>query len=386
MEKLSPVYRDLQRRIDALPIPFPKTESGVELRLLQHLFSEEEASVACHLSGLSEPLPTIRRRLLKNGLDYSENELKTMLDGLLSKGAIIGGLVKLSGKKVKGYGLMPLAIGMFEMQVDQLTPDYARDFEEYLHGEFGNEISAMKTVQLRTVPVNKSIESQKRVGQYDSLAGYVNGSRGPFAVMNCVCRQAKDLLDDPCDHGDVRETCLSIGSAAVAMSRRGNARLVNREEFLLLLDRAEKKGYVIQPQNTREPNYICCCCGDCCEILQMAKRLPVPVEVFSTNFYAKVDRNTCSGCKRCITRCQMDAVSMKASGDTEVADIDLDRCIGCGLCVTTCRTDSLKLVKKDRVTAPPKNETTMFARMYLERHGILRSFPAAAKVAFKLKL
>ncbi len=37
------VYRKLQERIDELPVPFPSTASGVELRLLKALFDEREA-------------------------------------------------------------------------------------------------------------------------------------------------------------------------------------------------------------------------------------------------------------------------------------------------------------------------------------------------------
>ena len=37
------VYRELQRHLDRLAIGFPSTESGVDLRILKHLFAPEEA-------------------------------------------------------------------------------------------------------------------------------------------------------------------------------------------------------------------------------------------------------------------------------------------------------------------------------------------------------
>ena len=53
------IYRDLQRYLDRLPVSYPETESGVELRILKHLFTPEEAKIAMHLSMLPEPLERI---------------------------------------------------------------------------------------------------------------------------------------------------------------------------------------------------------------------------------------------------------------------------------------------------------------------------------------
>lgn len=377
------VYRSLQRRIDALPVPFPETSGGAELRLLHHLFNLEEAAVACELSAVSEPVSRIQKRMKKKGFRYTESEVKKLLNGLLAKGAITGGVVKTKKGVERTYSLMPLAIGMFEMQVDRLTEDYTRDFEEYLDGGFSRAILGNRIGQVRTVPVSSAIESSSSVGAYDQIEKFVLESQGPFGVMNCVCRQGKDLLDESCDHSDIRETCLTIGPSAAAMSRRGNARLVEREEFLALLKRAEEKGFVLQAKNTREPGFICCCCGDCCEILTNAKKLPRPVEAFHTNFFARLETDLCNGCTRCVQRCQMDAVKMngpvRGDGGKPTPVIDLDRCIGCGLCVATCPTGSLSLVSTKRKTIPPRNASFMYGKMYIERRGVFGALLLVAK-------
>ena len=46
MNTESQVYRDLQKHLDRLPISYPSTESGVEIRILKHLFTPEEAKIA----------------------------------------------------------------------------------------------------------------------------------------------------------------------------------------------------------------------------------------------------------------------------------------------------------------------------------------------------
>ena len=58
-------YRQLQEHLDKLPIGYPKTNSGVELRILQLLFTPLEAKVALCLSLGNASVETVRKRLEK---------------------------------------------------------------------------------------------------------------------------------------------------------------------------------------------------------------------------------------------------------------------------------------------------------------------------------
>ena len=49
------IYRELQKHLDKLPIGFPATESGVELRILKKLFTPKQAELALKL--VFQPLP-----------------------------------------------------------------------------------------------------------------------------------------------------------------------------------------------------------------------------------------------------------------------------------------------------------------------------------------
>jgi electron transport complex protein RnfB len=44
------IYRDLQRHLDKHPVGYPQTKGGVEIRLLQHFFTTQEANIATKLS------------------------------------------------------------------------------------------------------------------------------------------------------------------------------------------------------------------------------------------------------------------------------------------------------------------------------------------------
>jgi Na+-translocating ferredoxin:NAD+ oxidoreductase subunit B len=365
-------YRRLQRHLDQMPIPFPATQTGVELRLLKHLFTPEETAIAVAMSAIPEPVERIQKRL--KGMHLTVEELRAALDRMVEKGAIMGGPA--------AYGRAPLVIGMFEMQVDRLTKDFVQDFHAYQDEAFRARLLTKKTSQMRTVPINVEVGNPFKIGRYDDIRGYICGVDGPFGVMNCVCRQAQKLFGHTCTKSTTNETCLTIGRAAVYMRKRGNARLVSREEVLAVLDRAERDGLVLQPQNTQTPTFVCCCCSDCCEVLQGTRELERPAEFFRTNFLARVDDSLCAGCGTCVKRCPMDAITVVE----DRARVDVGRCIGCGLCASRCKKKAARLQPRDWQGVPPRNQDEMYRRIMLERFGPLRTLAKGARMALGMKI
>ena len=59
------IYKQLAEHLDRLPIPFPATDSGVELRILKRWFTPEEAEIALSMNGYPEAVPVIAERLGK---------------------------------------------------------------------------------------------------------------------------------------------------------------------------------------------------------------------------------------------------------------------------------------------------------------------------------
>jgi electron transport complex protein RnfB len=258
------VYRKLQTHLDRMPVGFPATASGVEIRILKHLFTPEEAEIALNLSALPEPLERIHRRVKKSGI--SAEELEQILDRLVAKGAIMGGKMLSKGPKEKYYSKALFAIGMFEFQVDRLTKEFSQDARQYIDEAFGREIHSKKTSQMRTIPINQSLVPDRPVGNYDDARQLIMNSKGPFAVINCICRQSKDLLEEPCKKSEIRETCITMRNAAEVCIDNGIGRSISKDETLELLNTAEKVGLVLQPENTQDPLFICCCCGCCCGV------------------------------------------------------------------------------------------------------------------------
>ena len=46
IEEKPDIYRNLQVHLDQFPIGLPATKSGIELKVLKHVFTEDEAFIA----------------------------------------------------------------------------------------------------------------------------------------------------------------------------------------------------------------------------------------------------------------------------------------------------------------------------------------------------
>ena len=354
------IYRQLQVQLDRYPIGYPATKSGVEIDILKYFFTPREARIALCLSLRSTGVDAIRKRFKKKfRIEFSHEEMTALLDGMFIKGVIRRSEAASSPR----YGVAMLAIGMFEYHVDDLTRELVDMMHRYFDEAFGTEFFRSSLPQLRTSPHLAAILPEYIVDTYDNMRHFITHTREPLYVANCVCKQGEALIGKPCRQTDNYEVCVLIGETGYAA--RGRARRISKEECLALLDMAEKKGMVLQPGNSKKPNVICICCGCCCGVLTTAKKQPRPARFFATNYYARVDAASCTGCGICVKRCQMEALV----ADGKTLRVDSNRCIGCGLCVTTCKPGAARLIKKDKRTVPPMNTEMLYLAILAERAG-----------------
>ena len=80
---MTDLYEKLAQHLDNLPAGFPRTESGVEMRILKRLFSPEEAETATLLTMMPEPVAGIAQR---TGMD--EAILADRLADMAKKGLV----------------------------------------------------------------------------------------------------------------------------------------------------------------------------------------------------------------------------------------------------------------------------------------------------------
>ncbi len=380
MESDMDVYRKLQKHLDNMPVAFPESDSGLDIKLLKQRFTPDEARIALELSALPEPLERIHKRLKNTGI--TKDELETTLDNLTEKGSILGGkLFERKGPK-KHYSKAPLAIGMYELQAGRLTKEFEKDFQDYMDEKFHKAFHSKKTSQMRTIPVKKGVNIERYVDSYDNVKEIVHKTNRPMAVIECVCRSGKDLLGHPCDHSDIRETCLLFEDFASFAVSKGGGRFVTKDEMYETLARAEDAGFVLQPENNQNPNFICCCCGCCCNVLTSLKKYPKPAEFYHSNFFSYINSVNCEACLTCIDVCPMDAISVLDG----YATINLDRCIGCGVCASKCPANAIELKKKERLYVPPKDSDAMYKKILVERVGVGGMLKTIPKIVLGQKI
>ena len=328
----SNVYQKLQKQLDQYSIGYPTTESGVEIKILKRLFTEEDAEIFLQLSMLPETSETIA---LRGGSDPAQ--IDALLDEMYKKGLVYR---HIKGETVK-YGAVPFIEGVYEYQVKSMDRELAQMFEDYVQEALHKNLTETKPLLIhRPIAINQTINMSFPIPTYENSRKIIQDQK-LIAITDCICRVQKGLIEKGCDKP--LETCFMFGSPARYFIERGIGRQVSIDEAFHILDVCEEAGLVTMPFNTQSPVNLCNCCPDCCIILNNLKKFPCPAEMVKANYRAIVDPKKCEACDTCLDRCPMDAISR---GEAGIESINPDRCIGCGLCVSTCSAEALHLEAK----------------------------------------
>jgi Na+-translocating ferredoxin:NAD+ oxidoreductase subunit B len=350
------VYQKLADELDRIPNGFPKTQSGVELKLLAKLFSPREARLASTLSLEPQSIKTIA-----DNNNQAEAEVKAMLIGMVKKG-----LIEMKRMEREGFVfyLMPFVVGFYEKQNAKIDKEFAELFETYYKETFHITMTAEPSVH-RIIPIEKSIPVSIDVMPYEKASTYLDEAKS-WGVLNCICRVQQKLIGQGCDHPV--ENCLVFSTHPGAFDRRDEIRSLSKEEALEVLAEADREGLVHSTNNAQDGvNYICNCCTCSCGVLRGIVEYGNQSSVARSDFYALVDEDLCNACEDCIDRCMFDAIEM----DGASAVVDSHTCYGCGLCITSCETSAISLLQKssDELTPPPLSEVEWRERREKARHN-----------------
>ena len=357
------IYEQLAAKLDELPHGFPRTESGVELRILEKIFAPNEAAMAVRLLPIPEPVEAIAYRLGRTA-----EELRPLLDGMVRRGQILS--FRLRGETVNG--LAPFVIGIYEFQLPRMDAELATLVEEYAPHLVGT-VGGANPALARVIPVNARLDATAVILPYEDVRGMLTGARS-FRLMECICRTGQAKLGKPCSHP--LETCMAFSTRENAYEgtlATDYGRPVTREEALAVLDLSERDGLVHCTYNVqREPMFVCNCCTCCCGFLRGVKEFGAPHLLVRSNWVSAIEAGRCTACGVCAGgRCPMDAIA-EQDGRYTVSE---GRCIGCGVCTIGCPTDAIMLKsrpRRERTTPPDTIATWAFARA-IQRHGALRA-------------
>jgi ferredoxin len=338
-------YERLAEHLDGIPQGFPKTKSGVELRLLRKVFSEAEAEVASLMKLIPESPAEVAERL---GRD--PGEMAEFLEMMTSKGQLAG----MGPKESRRYAAFPFLAGIHEFQLKRIDREYVELFEEYFEEAFAVEAGKDDPPQLRVFPVEQAIKAELTILPFEKVSNMAENAKA-WVVTDCICRKEKKIAGAGC--GATMNNCVAFSQDPTGfdIEYRGG-RKVDKQEALALIKQAGEEGLVHCAWNVQENHFfICNCCPCCCLILRAVKK--APKFAAKSNYYARIKAGSCIGCGLCADdRCPMEAIK----GRGESYEVIRDKCIGCGVCVVTCPSGALLLERKaeDEVDIPPQNMPT----------------------------
>jgi len=192
-----------------------------------------------------------------------------------------------------------------------------------------------------------------------------------IGVGMCYCRHKMAHLGKEC--AAPMDICMTFNTSAESLTRHGHARAISVGECMTLLDTAYEHGLVQFGENVqRRVNFICNCCGCCCEALLAQRKFGILHPVHTTNFIPSVKHDACTGCGKCVDACPVEAMALVSAEDPKrparrKALVLEDSCLGCGVCVRSCPTNALILKSRNERVFTPVDTTHRAVLMAIER-------------------
>jgi len=363
-------YSALIERLNRFPQGAPPSE--LLTKILALLFSEQEAALLGQLP--VRPFSAARAAYLWG---VREVVAFRMLEGLAER-ALLLDTVQENGEKL--YVLPPPMAGFFEFSLMRVREDINQEalselFYQYLNVEedFIRALFTEGKTQLGRIFVGEEEVSPAhatRVLDYERASAVIRGAR-TIGVGTCYCRHKMSHLGRACSAP--LEVCMSFDLVADSLVRHGHAREIGAAECLDLLQMSREHNLVQFGENVRGGvSFICNCCGCCCEALIAARKFCNLHPVHTTNFIARIKRELCSGCGRCLDACPAEAVGLVSANDPQhewlrKAVLAPGRCLGCGVCVRVCKSGALSLAPRQERVITPVDSAHRIVQMAIER-------------------
>ena len=267
------------------------------------------------------------------------------------------------------YVLPPPMAGFFEFSMMRVRHDVdqkllAELFSEYLtvEDDFIRELFTNGQTQLGRAFVHEPALSDGislHVLDYERASEVVQ-SASYRGISMCYCRHKMMHVGRACEAP--MNICMTFNTTAESLIRHGHARAVEVSEGMALLAKAYENNLVQFGENVRQKvNFICNCCGCCCEAMIAARRFAVMHPIHTSNFLPIVEEKTCNGCGKCAAVCPVEAMTLVSANDPKrplkkLARLDESRCLGCGVCVRACtKSASIALAPRSQRVITPLN-------------------------------
>jgi len=362
-------YTELVDRLNRFPQGAPPSDTLY--KILQILFSKREAQLVALL-----PIKPFTAEKASQVWKLGITEARKVLDELASRAILVD--IENQGKTT--YTLPPPMAGFFEFSMMRLRGDIDQKvlgelFYQYMNveEEFIRELFVRGETQLGRVFVHEpslSSENILHVLDYERASKIIQ-TASHRGIGVCYCRHKMMHVGRNCDAP--LDICMTFHGTAQSLTKHGYAREVGISEGMDLLQQAYEKNLVQFGENVRESvNFICNCCGCCCEAMIAARKFGILNPVHTSNFLPEVNEATCNGCGKCVNVCPVEAMTLVSTNDPhhpkmKKAKIDEDACLGCGVCLRTCSHEGLTLRSRPERVLTPLNSVHRTVMMAIER-------------------
>ena len=354
-------YERLAKFLNQMPNGFPLTEDGTHLRVLEWIFTPEEAEIFQKMKFIEESVKKIARRL-KMPVDETAKKLEIMI----SKGQIRYSDTK-NGRK---YGLMPFVVGIYEEQIHRIDADFSNLMQEYLEKSQGDVIFSTSPAIHKVIPVRSTIKTDLTIHTKNEAEKLVMNAKS-WGVRDCICRKQQHLIGNECKYP--LSVCLMFSSNPNKdYNDSHDTRAITKEEALDVIKEAQEAGLIHSTANYSEgQSYICNCCTCCCGVIGALTKYDQPNAFVKSDFRLQIDEEFCTGCGTCLERCQFEALEI-VDGICTVNQ----RCVGCGVCAMVCPEDAMHLVPREDkdIKKQPKNQNFWMIKRAIKRKVNLLKF------------
>ncbi|MFW9955370.1 MAG: DUF362 domain-containing protein [Candidatus Thorarchaeota archaeon] len=326
--------------LDRIPNSFTHVDDDSHIKVLQWIFTEEEADLASRMKLKGETIEEMSERL-----EEDSGHLEPLLKVMAEKGQIRSW----NSSTGRRYALIPFAVGIYEEQLGRMDKEFARRAEDYFIKGQGKGLFDTEPAVFKVIPINRVVKAELEIKPYQIAEDMINNAKA-WGLRECICKKQQELLDNKCIYPS--SVCLIFAKKENVFDHDELTKAITREEALEKLRETEEAGLVHCTMNIQDGHYyICNCCTCCCNILRGVAESNQPHAFVKSDYIMSVDADLCTGCETCVERCQFDALSVPE----DICTVDIEKCIGCGVCAITCPEDALALIDRsgERIE-PPK--------------------------------
>ncbi len=293
---------------------------------LREILNEDEVDIA--LSMKQRAWYTEEQLWKKHKRHMSKEKFKETLDLLCTHGFVeydygdhyddngpIPGAPK--EKRYRTSYFVPGSAELFNSSVDRVdkNPAVARMFERMTFLPLEHITSMVRPggngIGMHVIPVEKEVQANREAVSIEKISYWLQKYDGHLSAGICSCRYSRAKLGEGCTD-DEQDWCIQVGDMADYTVETGRAHYVTKEEALEILRKAEENGYVHQVTNIDGTDHIfdiCNCNVQICNALRTSLLFNTP-NMSRSAYTAKVTKDNCVACGRCVEVCPAGAVKL----------------------------------------------------------------------------